>query len=119
MCSCASIKQGGSFVEMQVIYALPFVLLSILSFFVCVAVPRWRRYRFQALVAPVVFAFCSIVSVGAIILTSDHFNLGLFTKEWSGLREAVPLLLIYFVPGLLGSWCAIMFVGRVVHRRND
>ena len=40
---------------MQVIYALPFVLLSIVSFLVCVAVPRWRRYSFQALVAPVAF----------------------------------------------------------------
>ena len=104
---------------MQVIYASPFVLLSILSFLVCVAVPRWRRYRFQALVAPVAFGFCSIVVAGATVLTSDHFNLGLFTKEWSGTRDAVPLLLIYFIPGLLGSWFAIVGVTRVVHRRND
>ena len=104
---------------MQVIYALPFVLLSILSFLTCIAVPRLRRYRFQALVAPIAFGFCSIAAAGAIVLTSDHFNLGLFTKEWSGPRDAVPLLLIYFIPGLLGSWSAIVGLTRVVQRRND
>jgi hypothetical protein len=104
---------------MQVIYALPFVLLSMLGFLMCVAVPRWRRYRLQVLVAPVAFGFCSIVAMGAIVLTSDHFNLGLFSKPWSGLRDAVPLLLIYVITGLVGGWCAVATVTKIVHRRNS
>jgi hypothetical protein len=100
----------------QVIYALPFVLLSIVSFLVCVAVPRWRRYSFQALVAPVAFGFCSIVAAGAIILTCDHFNLGL---EFSWPRDAVWSVLIYFVPGLIGSWVAILVVAKIVNRRRS
>jgi hypothetical protein len=104
---------------MQVIYALPFVLLSMLGFLMCVAVPRWRRYRLQALVAPVAFGFCSIVPMGAIVLTSDHFNLGLFSKPRSGLRDAVPLLSIYFIPGLVGSWCAVATVTKIVRRLNS
>jgi hypothetical protein len=104
---------------MQVIYAVPFVLLSMLSFLTCVAVPQWWRYKFQALVAPVAFGLCSIVAMGAIVLTSDRFNLGLFTKAWSGTTRAVPLLLIYFIPGLVGSWCAVAAVAKIVHRRNS
>lgn len=101
---------------MQVIYALPFVLLSILSFLICAAVPRLRHYKIQALIAPVTFGFCSIVAAGAIVLTSDHFKLGLFVKPWTGPRDAVPLLFIYFIPGLLGSWCAVAAVNKVRQR---
>jgi hypothetical protein len=104
---------------MQVIYAMPFMLLSVLAFVVCFAVPRWRRYRFQALVAPVAFGFCSIVAMGAIILTADYLNLGLFTKPWSGVRDVVPLLLIYFIPGLLGGWCAVAAVRKMATHRDS
>jgi len=103
----------------QVIYALPFVLLSIVSFLVCVAVPRWRRYSFQALVAPVAFGFCSIVAAGAIVLTCDHFNLGLFTSQFSWPRDAVSSVLIYFLPGLIGSWAAVLVVAKIVNCRHS
>lgn len=103
---------------MQFIYALPFAMLSGLAFFACVVVPRWRRYKFQALVAPLAFGFCSIVAAGAIILTSDHFNLGLFTRPFSGLRDAALLILIYFIPGLIGSWAGVLAVAKVVNRRH-
>ena len=104
---------------MQVIYAIPFVLLSVLGFLVCMVVPRWRRHRFRVLVAPVAFGFCSIVAAGAIILTADHFNLGLFTKSWSGPKDAVPLLFIYFVPGLLGSWIAVLGVKMIARHSGS
>ena len=100
------------------VYAAPFVLLSILCFLICVAVPRWRGYRFQALVAPVAFGFCSIVAMAVIVLTSDHFNLGLFTKVPSGSLEAVALFMIYFIPGLIGSWGAVAAVTKIVSRCN-
>jgi hypothetical protein len=104
---------------MQVIYAAPFIALSIVGFFACLTIPKWRCYRFQALVGRVAFGFCSIVAMGAVILTSDHFNLGLFTKPWSGPRDAVPLLLIYFAPGVVGSWCAVTVVTKIVNRRSS
>jgi hypothetical protein len=104
---------------MQVIYGVPFALFSVLGFLVCAVVPRWRRYKFQALVAPVAFGFCSIVAVGAIILTSDHFNLGLFTRPWSGSRDVVPLVLIYFIPGLVGTWAAVLAVTKIARRRDS
>ena len=111
--------QAGDRFKMQVIYAMPFVLISALAFLVCVVVPRWRRYRFQALLAPVAFGFCSIVTAGAIILTADHFNLGLFTRPWSGLRDAGPLILIYFIPGMIGSWVTVLAVTKIVNRRHS
>ena len=104
---------------MQVIYALPFGMFSALAFFACVVVPRWRRYKFHALVAPIAFGFCSIVAAGAIILTSDHFNLGLFTRPFSGPRDEVPLILIYFIPGLIGSWVAVLAVTKIVNCRHS
>ena len=103
---------------MQVIYAIPFVLISVFAFSVCVVVPRWRRYRLEALVAPVAFGFCSIVGAALIILTSDHFNLGLFTRPWTGTRDAAPLFVIFIFPGLIGSWAAVLAVTKIVHRRE-
>jgi len=98
---------------MQIIYAAPFMLLSVLAFLVCVAVPRWRRYWFQALVAPVAFGFCSIVAAGAAALTSDYLKLGLFTKPWSGILSALPIISIYFLAGFVGSWCAIVAATKI------
>ena len=104
---------------MQVIYAMPFAMLSALAFFACIVVPRWRHYKFHALVAPIAFGFCSIVAAGAIILTADHFNLGLFTRPWSGLRDAGPLILIYFIPGMIGSWVAVLAVTKILNRHHS
>jgi len=103
---------------MQVIYVIPFVLISVFAFSVCVIVPRWRRYKLQALVAPIAFGFCSIVAAAVMVLTSDHFNLGLFSRTWTGPQDAVPLLLIYVVPGLIGSWAAVLAVTKIAHRSN-
>jgi len=93
---------------MQLIYAIPFVLISVFAFSLCVVVPRWRKYKVQALVAPVAFGFCSIVAAALVVLTSDRFNLGLFTRPWTGPRDVAPLLLIYIIPGLIGSWAAVL-----------
>jgi hypothetical protein len=105
---------------MQVIYAMPFALLSALAFFACIVVPPWRRYKFHALVAPIAFGFCSIVAAGAIVLTADHFNQGLFTSPWSGgLRDAGTVILIYFIPGMIGSWVAVLAVTKIVNSRHS
>jgi hypothetical protein len=67
---------------------------------------------------PVAFGFSSIIAMGAIVLTSDHFNLALFTKVSSGPLEAMALLMIYFIPGLIGSWGAVAAVTKIVNRCN-
>lgn len=103
---------------MQVIYAIPFVLISVVAFLVCIVVPPWRRYKLHVLVAPVAFGLCSIVAAATIVRTSDHFNLGLFTKPVAGARDAVPLLLIYIVPGLIGGCAAVLAVTKIARRRN-
>ena len=74
--------------------------------------------QIPALVAPVAFGFCSIVAMAVIVLTSDHLNLGLFTKVPSGSLEAVALFMIYFIPGLIGSWGAVAAVTKIVSRCN-
>jgi hypothetical protein len=101
---------------MQVFYAIPFMLLSLLAFEACVAAPRWRGFRYQALVAPVAFGFSSIFGMGVVILTADRLNLALFTRPWSGVREVVSLILIYFIPGLLGGWGAVAAVAKITTR---
>src|SRR5690348_12480737 len=103
---------------MQVIYAIPFALISVFAFSVCLIVPNWRRYKLQALVAPIAFGFCSIAAAAVMVLTSDHFNLGLFSRTWTGPRDAVPLILIYVVPGLIGSWAVCFAITKFAHRRN-
>lgn len=103
---------------MQVIYAIPFTIFSVFGFLLCVVVPQWRRYKFQALVAPIAFGFCSIVAAGAIILACDHFNLGVFTRPWSGPRDSVPLVMIYVIPGLVGGWAAVLAVTKIANARQ-
>ena len=95
---------------MQVIYAIPFVLVSLFAFVVCTVVRPWRRYKFQALVAPLAFGFCSIVACGAFVLACDHFNLVLIDSSTIG------MLLIYVLPGLIGSWAAVLGVARITRR---
>ena len=104
---------------MPFMYAAPFMLLSGLAFLVCIAVPRWRRYKLQALVAPVAFGFCSVVAMGAIVVTAVYMRLGLFSKPWSGPRDAMPFVFIYIMPGLLGSWCAVAIVTKIAARLHD
>jgi len=62
-------QKGGNVV--QVIYAAPFVLLSLVSCLICLAVPRFRRNALQAPVVSVAFGFCSIVGMLLILLMCD------------------------------------------------
>jgi hypothetical protein len=94
---------------MQIIYAAPFVFLSVLGFAICLAIPRLRRHALPALVVPVVFGGCSIVGWIAFILVSDSIlkiNLG----ATSGLPGVMEGLAFYIVPGLLGAWFATWLV---------
>jgi hypothetical protein len=101
---------------MQVIYAVPFILLSAICYLACLAIPRVRRYALQAMLAPVAFGFCSIISAGAAVLVSDFsgvFHFSALDEPLDGFRGLAIALAVYFVPGFLGAWLAVSFAGRL------
>jgi hypothetical protein len=100
---------------MQVIYAIPFFLLSVFCFLACLAIPKIRRYALQAAVAPLAFGFCSIVGAGAVVLIADYAGLqiAVLSRPLVGLGGFLTVLTIYFVPGVLGTWLAISITGRL------
>lgn len=97
---------------MQIIYALPFILLSGVCFVVCLAIPRFRRCVLPASIAPVAFGFFSIVTAGAVVLIADKF--GLLTEPASiDVKSVLIVSLIYFMPGMLGAWLSVLCARRV------
>ncbi len=99
---------------MQIIYAAPFVLLSILAFFVCLAVPRFRRFASAAFAIPVTFGVCSIVGWIAFVLIAGyvlHLNLG----PAIGFHGVVEGLLFYVLPGIIGALLAVKLI-RIIER---
>jgi len=98
---------------MQIIYAAPFILLSLVAFVLSVAIPRLRPYAFRALVAPVAFGFCSIVAMVLILVASHGLNLEFANAPLTGARGLFEGIAIYFVPGLVGAWIAVEIVRQV------
>jgi hypothetical protein len=100
---------------LAIIYAAPFVLLSILSFSICLAVPSLRRFALPALIVPVTFGFCSIVSwVAFVLIAGDVLKLHLGPA--SGVHGVLEGLFFYCLPGVLASWVAIATMGFVQRR---
>jgi hypothetical protein len=100
---------------MQVIYLLPFVLVSALAAVVCLLVPRWRRHALASAVAPMAFAGCSIVFMVAVVLTADRLGLERtldFSAAGSARVFAIAMAL-YVVPGLAGAAIAVVIVHRL------
>jgi hypothetical protein len=98
---------------LQIIYAAPFVMLSLLSFIVFLVVPRLRRFALQALVAPVAFGFCAIAGYFAWVLVCD-FLLKMQLRPVEGLRGVIEVLFFFITPGVIGSWAAVWIVGRFI-----
>jgi hypothetical protein len=98
---------------LQIIYAAPFVLLSLLCFGVFLAVPRLRRFAIAALVAPVAFGFCAISGYVAWVLVCD-FLLKIQLRPVEGVRGIFEILFFFITPGVLGSWAAIWIVGKAL-----
>ena len=84
---------------MQIIYAAPFILLSLLCFGVFLAVPRFRRFALAALVAPVAFGFCAIVGYVAWVLVCD-FLLKIQLRPVEGLHGVIEILLFFVTRGV-------------------
>ena len=98
---------------MQVIYAAPFILLSLISFVFSLAFSRLRPYAFRALVAPVAFGFCSIVAMVLILLASHGLGFRFDDSPLAGLTGFFVGVFIYFTPGLIGSWIAVEIVRQI------
>jgi hypothetical protein len=100
---------------MQVIYAAPFILISVLAFGVCVVVPRFRHYAVQVLVAPVSFGICSIVAFAIVALTNAVITkrLGIVIPNWAVVAGCI---FAYFTVGLIGAWFAAWIAGRFLRR---
>jgi hypothetical protein len=103
-------QKGGNAVP--VIYAAPFILLSIVSCLICLAIPRFREKALQALVAPVAFGFCSVVGMLVIDTLIGHFYGACPCPEF-GMKGILVGFCIYAVPGILGAWFAVNLVGRI------
>lgn len=100
---------------MPMIYAAPFIMLSLLSFATCLAIPSLRRISLPALVAPVSFGFFSITGWISFVLLS-RFVLKLSLGPASGIHGIIEGTLFYLVPGILGSWAAVA-ITRTLERR--
>lgn len=111
-------QKGGNIV--QVIYAASFILLSLVSYLICLAVPRLRRHALQALVVPVAFGFCAIVGVVALVLAGDtlteRFHFDVNPGPLVGMKGILTGFVIYFVPGILGAWLAVHLVNKIKQR---
>jgi hypothetical protein len=96
---------------MQIIYAIPFVIVSVIAFFIFLCIPRLRPYALLALAAPVAFGACSIVGLGLFMLAID--------TRYDSLPRFVAIgapLLAYLGSGFAGAWVAIRGVQFVKHR---
>ena len=100
---------------MQIIYAFPFILLSIVAFLSCLAIPRLRGYVVQALVAPVAFGFCSIVGM-FVILSIGWFLFHVSSGPLVGIGGVAIAFVIYFIPGAIGAWLVVSIVNRTKQR---
>lgn len=96
---------------MQIIYAIPFVIISLAGFFLFLSIPRLRPHAFPALAAPLAFGGCSIIGLGLFMLAVD--------TRYDSLPRVVAIgapLLAYLVSGSAGAWVAIRVVKFVKHR---
>jgi hypothetical protein len=99
----------------QILYAFPFILLSIVAFLSCLAIPRLRRYAVQALVTPVAFGFCSIVGM-FVILSAVWFLFHVSSGPLVGIGGVAIAFVIYFIPGAVGAWLVVSVVNRIKQR---
>lgn len=98
---------------MQIIYAAPFILLSLICFAVFMGVPSLRRQALPALVAPVAFGVCSLA--GWIVFALIGWRFLHLQSNPKALLVAEGLL-FYLFPGLVGAWFAVTSV-RFLERK--
>ena len=93
-----------------IIYAIPFVVLSLLAWALCLVVPKLHQYALQALVAPVAFGFCSIVSAVTIVVSAAGLRRPV--PEIAGVGGVLIVIGIYITPGVLGTLLVLALLER-------
>jgi hypothetical protein len=93
------------------VYAVPFIGLSLAACACCLVVPKLRRHALRALVAPVAFGFCSVVGAVTIIVTAAGLRRPL--PEMAGVGGVLIFMVIYVTPGLLGTLLVLTLLDRV------
>lgn len=87
---------------MQIIFAIPFIAVSIIAFIVYLSVPCLRRFALPALVVPVTFGACSVTGLGIFMLAVDsHFD------DLPRVIAVGAPLIAFLGSGVAGTWLAI------------
>ena len=101
----------GSQVYKSLIYAAPFILLSLICFLISLGVPNLRRLAFRALVAPVAFGFSAILGWISFAMGLVYFKFDVRPAT----RPAFVLLaglVFWALPGCIGAWLSIAIVKK-------
>ena len=102
---------------MQIIYAAPFVLISLIGFVAFLLVPRLRPFALSALVAPVAFGVCALAGYVIWVLVCQ-FVLRIQLRPVEGIHGVFDVLFFFLTPGLLGAWAAVWIVSKIRQRLN-
>ena len=96
---------------MQIIYAAPFILISLAGFILCLFVRDFRRFALPALVAPVAFGVCALAGFALFAVIGLKVLQSLFGSNIgiSGWIEG----LIFLFSGGLGAWFAITLIQKL------
>ena len=94
---------------MQIIYAAPFVLLSLVGFLACLIFRPLRGFALSSLIAPVAFGVCSIVGWFTFAIIGGMVAKGGLGPA-TGIHGWIEGLIFYLLPGIMGSWFAVFVV---------
>jgi len=103
---------------MQIVFAAPFVAVSLALGVLCLAVPGWRPHFAAAVVSPIAFGVCGITGMILTILAADAMGvsgaIGM-NEPWDSSSWGAKLMLgiIFLVPGVVGGLIAGGTAGRV------
>ena len=95
----------------QIIYAIPFVLISMIAFAVFGAIPRLRRHAVAALIAPAAFGFWALVGFVTSVLVC-MFVLKIQLRPWKDCTVFLTLSSFSLCRGLLARGCRFGLVAK-------
>jgi|SRR5689334_887195 hypothetical protein len=88
---------------------LPLIASSVILFFTCLAIPRWRRYALQALVIPIAFVLFASFGGATVVISLHELRLPIPHQYWS-------IAMVWFICGLCGAWLGNAAAKRVSRR---
>ena len=108
------LRSAGEGAVLAVIYAIPFIVLSLVACACCLVVPKLRRYALRALVVPIAFGFSSVVSAVMIVVGAAGLHRPI--PEIMGFGGALIVIVIYIIPGILGTLLVLALFERILKR---